>query len=192
MISSKIQFSMVLCLTLFVAGCPSGNEDLRELGETDNVVNTDPVEEHDHHHDEGPHGGHILEFGDYHGEITHKDGIVTVYVLGNDAETAVPLEVASAVLNLNSGEETVEIALTASPQDGETEGTSSRYVSAAGAVPESVKDVEDIEGSIVLTVGDKSMTAEIEHDHDHHEHDDDHDHEGHDDDDHKPTEKDDK
>lgn len=192
MISSRIQFSMVLCLGFVMAGCPSGgDEELRELGEADNVTNTDPVDEHDH--DEGPHGGHILEFGDYHGEITHKDGIVTVYVLGGDAETAVPLEGASAVLNLKTGDETIEIALTASPQDGEAEGSSSRYVSAAGAVPESVKDVEEIEGSVVLKVGDKSMTAAIEHDHDDHDHDhgDDHDHDGdhhdhdHDDDDHK-------
>lgn len=168
-----------------MAGCPSGgDEDLRELGEADNVTNTDPV--HEHHHDEGPHGGHILEFGDYHGEITHKDGIVTVYVLGDDAETAVPLEGASAVLNLKSGDETVEIALTASPEEGEAEGSSSRYTSAAGALPESVKDIEEVEGSVVLKVGDKSMTAEVEHEHDHdHDHDDDHHEHDHDDEDHK-------
>ncbi len=181
-ISSKFQLLTVLCLTLIMAGCPSGDEGLRELGDADDVTNTDPVDEH--HHDVGPNGGHILEFGDYHGEITHKDGIVSVYVLGDDAKTAVPLEVAGAVLNLKSGEETVEISLTASPLDGEAEGTSSRFVTEAGAVPESVKDIEDIEGSVVLKVGDKSLTAEIEHDHDHdHDHGDDH--HDHDDDDHK-------
>ncbi len=161
---NQVFFAAALCMTLIVSGCPKGS-DTRELGEGDDVTNTAPPEHH--HHDEGPHGGHILEFGEYHGEITHKDGIVTVYILGGDAKTSVPLEGATAVLNLKSGDKTVEIALAASPEEGEAEGSSSKYASAAGALPEGVKDLEAIEGSVVITMGEKTLTAKVEHDHDH-------------------------
>ncbi len=183
---NKVYLATALCLALVASGCPKSGDGTRTLGEGDDVTNTSPPEHH--HHDEGPHGGHILEFGDYHGEIAHKDGIVTVYILGDDAETAVPLEGATAVLKLKSGEETVDVALAASPQEGEAEGSSSAYASAEGGLPEGVKDIEDIEGSVEIKMGEKTLTATIEHDHDHaHDHDHDKDDDDHD---HKDGDKD--
>lgn len=165
-----VSTAAVLGLSFTLTGCVGSEGEYRELGEGDNVTNTAPPEEHHHHHDEGPHGGHILEFGDYHGEIVFADGTVSVYVLGDDAETAVPLENASAVLKLGSGDESKEIALAATPQEGEAEGSSSRYSAAAADLPEGIKDLEDITGSVLLTVGEKTLTAKVEHDHDHHDH----------------------
>ncbi|MEW4490576.1 hypothetical protein AB1L42_21000 [Thalassoglobus sp. JC818] len=155
---------LALGLMVAIHGCGS-DDGYRELGDVDDVVNTDPV--HDHHHAEGPHGGHILEFGDYHGEIVYSDGLVSVYILGDDAETAVPLEAATSTLMLGEGDDVTVIELAANPLEGEAEGTTSRFTSAEGALPESVDDIEEITGQVEVKAGDKSMTAKVTHDHDH-------------------------
>lgn len=161
-----------LCLVAMAVGCSSGDDEFRELGDNDNVTNTAPPEHHDH--GAGPHGGHILEFGDYHGEIAFADGVISVYILGDDAETPVAVAEASAVVKLKIADKTEEVTLTASPQTGETDGKTSLFVSGEDGVPEAVKDIEDIHGSVVLTVGDKELIAEVTHDHghghDHHDH----------------------
>lgn len=155
---------IVACLLL--VGCGGGNqEELRELGDADNVTNTDPVLEH--HHESGPHGGHILELGAYHGEITYADGKVSVYILADDAETAVPLENAEVTLLAGEGESAVSVSLAADPQDGEENGQSSRY-SASEGLPDGLNDIEDVHGSVTVKVGEETYTAAIEHDHDHH------------------------
>ncbi|MCA8998611.1 MAG: hypothetical protein KDA80_16545 [Planctomycetaceae bacterium] len=166
--------SLVLMVGGVLAGCTESGDGYRELGEVDDVTNTAPPEHH-HHHESGPHGGHILEFGEYHGEITMDESrVVSVYVLGDDAETAVPLAEASAVLHLHQGEEELEIDLVAAPLEGEGDGMSSRFQSAAAALPDSVKDLEGIHGEVVLKTGDKSFTAKVEHDHGHDDHGHDH------------------
>ena len=162
----------ICCLICLVVGCSKGDGDYRELDDNDNVTNTAPPEHHDHG-PTGPHGGHILEFGDYHGEITVADGIVSVYILGGDVKTAEPVAEASAVVKLEIGDKTEELKLTASPQEGETDGKSSLFVSSTDDTPESIKDIEDIHGSVVLSVVEKKMNAEVSHDHghdDHHDH----------------------
>ena len=154
--------ALLLAVAIGFAGCQG--EEYRELGDADDVTNTDPVDEHHHHHDEGPHGGHILEFGEYHGEITYSDGTVSVYVLGDDAETSVPLENAIVTLMLGEGDAATKVELKADPQEGEEGEQSSRY-SASEGLPEGIDDIEKIEGSVELKVGEKSMTANIEHHH---------------------------
>lgn len=154
-------------LAALLLGCPQAKEPYRELGAKDDVTNTAPAEHHDDH-DEGPHGGHILELGKYHGELTMDQGrVVTLYILGGDVKTAVPLADASAVLHAHVGNEEKEIPLTAAPLEGETDGKTSRFTAAADAIPEAIKDIEDLKGEVVLTVGGEKTTAEITHDHDH-------------------------
>lgn len=162
----KYRFLGIVLLTLSAAGCAEGDGVYRELNDHDNVTNTSPPEAHDHA--EGPHGGHILEFGEYHGEVTFADGIATIYVLGDDAKTAVPLTGASAVLNVKVGEDILKVALTASPLEGEAGGSTSRFVSEHGGIPESIQDVEGLVGTVVLTMGEKKFTAKITHEHGHH------------------------
>lgn len=165
-------WGVLLLAPVLIFGCSSGDDDFRTLDENDNVQNTDPPEAHAHHHEAGPHGGHILEFGAYHGEITLADGIVTVYLLGDDAKTAVALENATATLVIESKENAVEVALAASPEEGEAAGSTSRFVSEAGAVPAEIDDIEKLHGHVKLTVGEETLTGEVSHDHDHgHDHD---------------------
>lgn len=151
-------------------GCVDNGGEYRELTEADDVENTH--EHHHHDHAEGPHGGHVLEFGKYHGEITMgKDRTVSVYVLGmEDMSKAIPVA-GTATLHLKVGEEEQAIELTAAPQEGEAEGESSRYTTTE--IPESIKDIEGIAGHVELKVGEETMKAEISHDHhghDHHDH----------------------
>ena len=166
---------------LICSGCPTeSGSSYRELGKTDDVTNVDPLDHH--HHDHGPHGGHILEFGKWHGEVVMGDDrTVTVYILGGDAETAAPLADATAVLHLHVGGEETEVPLTASPQEGDPENQTSRFVASADVIPESIDDIEKLHGEVVLTVAGETVTGEITHDHDH-DHDHGHDHGDHDDD----------
>lgn len=158
-----------LVLLLFVGCNPGGGGGYRELGQQDDVSNVDPHGHH--HHDHGPHGGHIIELGHYHGEITmDQSRAITVYLLGDDAETAAPAANAVLVLLLKSGEEELEIPLTSSPLEGETDGASSRYVATGDLIPEGIDDLEKVEGSVRLTIGEETTTGKIEHDHDHHHH----------------------
>ena len=155
------------CLALSVLafyGCPakSGGE-FKELTEKD-AKETAPVEGHDHH-EHGPHEGHIVELGDYHGEIVLEgDRKLTLYILDGEVKNAVPLAGATAQANLKIGEEAKSIPLAALPLDGEADGKSSRYQSAE-ALPESVKDIEAVAGEISLTVDGKPTIGKIEHDH---------------------------
>ncbi|WP_437226778.1 hypothetical protein SH661x_000010 [Planctomicrobium sp. SH661] len=161
------------CALPLMMGCPPKGDGYREMGAKDDVTNTHPD---DHHHDAGPHGGHIIELGDFHGEVVMDDGRnVTVYILGDDAATAVPVADASAKLHAQVGNEKKEIALTAAPQDGETDGKTSRFTAAAELIPVEIIDIEDLQGEVVLIIAGKESTGKISHDHDHgHDHDHEH------------------
>jgi hypothetical protein len=153
-----------LTMGMLFAGCNSDTGDYKELSDKD-AKETAPVMGHDHEH--GPHSGHILELSKGHGELVLEPGReLTLYLLGDDAKTASPTENASAKANIKIGEETKTYDLASMPQDGEEGGKTSRLRSAE-ALPETVKDLEDVAGEIVLTIGGESQTIVIEHDHHH-------------------------
>lgn len=86
---------------------------------------------HDHGASRGPHGGHVigLDTEDYHVELTHDSAShrVGVYVLGDDAVTAVPTETASVTIDVLVGDTSVPYTLAAVPQPGEAAGKSSYF-----------------------------------------------------------------
>jgi predicted small lipoprotein YifL len=73
----------------------------------------EPKPPEEHSHPPPPHGGELLELGndEYHLELIHDHdgGHVTVYVLGKDVKTPVPVE--APVVNLEKGP--VQFTLTA-------------------------------------------------------------------------------
>ena len=164
--------AIALSVPVMLCGCVDNSGDYQELTEADDVENTHD-DHHHHDHAAGPHGGHILEFGKYHGEITVSNETVSVYVLGDDAKTSVPVA-GTAVLHLKSGDKTIEVPLEAAPEEGEPEGESSRYQAGLDKLPEGIDDIEKIAGSVELKVGEETFTAEVSHDHghahDHHDH----------------------
>ena len=82
----------------------------------------------EHTHGTGPHGGTIFDLGKYHAEFTvdHAKKEVTLYILGDDEKTAVPVKAENLELTIDDPDMT--ITLKAMPLDGETGGKSSRYV----------------------------------------------------------------
>lgn len=163
--AAVVRQSLVLGLALsvapFLAGCPAENKS-KELTSSD-TKSTAPVEAHAHEH--GPHDGEVVELGDNHGEVVlEKDRKVTVYILDGKLEKAVPLPEASAFLALKVGSESSKIDLKAMPQDGETDGKTSRFQSEA-PLPESIKDGHDIAGRLTVTSAGKPVSGDVGHAH---------------------------
>jgi hypothetical protein len=125
------------------------------------------AEEHEH----GPHNGHIIEIGEkeaYHGEIVFdaETRKTTIYILGDDVKTALPIEQAELELHLEADDDEVELVLKAAPLEGEEEGKSSRFVSDGAEIPASIKDIEDIHGHLHITIDDTQYSCNVGHDED--------------------------
>ena len=154
-----------LGLAVFSGCSPQG--ETRNFSAGDNVTNTEPHAHHEH----GPHGGHIVELGgeEYHAEITldPQSRKLTVYLLGKDVKTPLPVDAASLAVRLVIGGEKQEIVLSPTPQAGDGEGLSSVFAMAEGAVPESIHDAEDLQGEVVVSIGGKQYRGDITHDHGH-------------------------
>ncbi len=164
-------------LALFI-GC-SGDKDGDYKPYGNAPKNTDTHgHDHDHHH-EGPHGGHVIELTadhSFHGELTFaaEGRKITVYILGGDLETAVPVDLDAVELHLEVADGEAELKLTAAPQAGDPEGKASVFVAEGDAVPASIDDIEKIHGHLHVTIDGKALSGDIVHDHDHDDHDHDH------------------
>jgi hypothetical protein len=156
---------------ILAAGCNKGDDEFREFGSEDNVTNTTPEPEHPAH---GPHDGHLIELGaeEYHGEIVMDPATrnITVYLLGPDAATAALISEPSVTLNLKVGETPTPLTLSAAPQEGESDGKSSRFEIAGESLPEAIHDEEDLHGELVVTIEGRQFRGEISHDHAGHDH----------------------
>jgi hypothetical protein len=88
-----------------------------------------PAEPHGAH-GAGPHGGTLADWGGgkYHVEFTvdHDKKQTVIYVLGNDEKTATPIKAGKIMVSII--DPASEIEAIAQPQDGETDGMSSRFV----------------------------------------------------------------
>jgi hypothetical protein len=83
-----------------------------------------------HSHGDAPHGGTIADWGGgaYHVEFTvdHDAESATVYILGDDVQTAAPVDAQKLLLTIK--EPAFQVELTPDPLPGEAQGTSSRFV----------------------------------------------------------------
>ena len=105
----------------------------------------------DHAHGAGPHDGTLADWGGgkYHVEFTvdHDKQEATVYVLGSDEKTPVPITAESLLLTIK--EPQLQIDLLPVPLENETDGKSSRFV----GTHEGLAKVMEYEGT---------MSAEID------------------------------
>jgi len=128
------------------------------------------------HPSEGPHHGSLIELGneEYHAELVHDEasGTVTIYVLDGAATQAVPIAATEVTINTRHEGKPRQFQLAASPDEGDTQGNSSRFVSEDAELGEHLH-AEDAGAKLVLSIDGKSYRGEIRHDHDH-------DHAGHD------------
>jgi hypothetical protein len=146
---------VALLLFLFVVGCgPTATSPP--------VAPSGKAEEPAHNHPSaGPHGGPLVEWGadDLHLEvmIDRPTATATVYVLGEDAKTAVPVTAKTLTLTVN-GEPPTVVTLTATPQDGDTtEKGSSRFVGKHDAL----KKEERLSGSVSGQVAENKYTGKF-------------------------------
>ncbi len=142
--------SLLFALTLTI-GC-GGDQPAPKANSTSNPAATTPAkDDHGHKHGHsghgaGPHNGTLADWGGgkYHVEFTvdHDKQEATVYILGDDEKTSAPIKAATILLSINDPKFQVE--LTASPLEGEAEGTSSRFV----GKHESLGKVQEFAGTI--------------------------------------------
>ena len=127
-------------------------------------------DQHDHSA-VGPHHGDLIELGsEYHAEILHDEtGTVTLYVLDSSATQQVPIDATAATINAMHAGQPVQFQLAASPDTGDPEGKSSRFIATDEALAHCLDD-EDAEPRLVISIGGKSYRGSIAHSHDHEGH----------------------
>ncbi len=164
----RFEYLMIIFAAIVFIGCESDTQTADSTGthtHADGSTHDNHVEK-THSHDDAPHGGTIADWGGgkYHVEFTvnHDQQQATVYILGSDATTAAPI--AAEEINLAIASPEIQIALKAQPQDGEAEGTSSRFV----GTHENLGIVQEYEGKIYGNVADTAYSGdfkEVPHDH---------------------------
>ena len=166
------RYLSILCVpALFVlAGC--GNDQSASTDTT--AVDTPPpgtVDTGHVHPTEGPHHGDLVELGneEYHAEVVHDDESVTIYVLDGHVENAVPIDAAEITINLKHDGQPEQFTLAASPDEGDPEGKSSRFVSNDAELVGHL-DKEGSDPQLSLMIDGRPFTGRIEHSHDGHDH----------------------
>jgi len=159
---------------MFFIGCnsetPSDAPPSNGIGATELPPETvDDAHAHAHP-SEGPHHGALIELGaeEYHAELVHDEesGEVTIYVLDSAASGAVPIDAAEITINITHDGAGEQFELAASPDAGDPEGKSSRFVSNDEHLSEDLHD-DHAEATLVLTIDGKSFRGEVQHGHDH-------------------------
>jgi hypothetical protein len=161
----RIRFLLVGTVGLaLVAGCNSANQTYHE------VKKGARVKDQPHSHEEGPHGGHLVELGEeeYHAEVVldAKTSNITLYILDSTAKKAAPIDAKEVKLELTIGGQPKSFAAKAVPDKDDPAGKSSRFEIGENAdVKANIKDEEDLKGSVTATIGGKTYTGKIVHEH---------------------------
>lgn len=162
---------MTLTLTAVMLGSVGcSNSSTKE--EIAPPANADGHDEHagHFHPSEGLHQGSLIELGneEYYAELVHDEtaGSVTIYVLNPKATQQVPIEQTEITINVKHDGKPEQFQLAASPDAGDPEGKSSRFVSTDSELGEHLDD-EAAAPTLVLTIAGKSYRGTIAHDHEH-------------------------
>lgn len=165
-VSASFTLSFAL-MAMIVAGCSNDNSTGPETAGPPNTMDSNAGHAHP---TEGPHHGDLIELGneEYHAEILHDEdaGTVTIYVLNGAATEQVPIDATEVTINAKHDGKPEQFLLTASPDAGDPQGKSSRFVSDDEELAHHL-DEEGAEPRLVLTIDGKSYRGTISHDHDH-------------------------
>ena len=144
-----------MALLQFIVGCKPTTTPAPTTQKTPDAVN----KEHDHEHGAGPHGGTLADWGGgaYHIEFTvdHDKQEATVYILGSDEKSPMPIKAESIELVID--DPAIELELAAKPLEGEVEGTSSRFV----GTHESLGIVKEYAGTITGVIEGIPYTSDF-------------------------------
>lgn len=130
-VSFASQVAAIICLC--ITGCNNSPPPTTTTNPA--PQKTTPASEHkdDHPHQghgAGPHDGALADWGGgkFHVEFTvdHDKQEATVFILGDDEKTAMPVKAEMLLLSISQPK--FQIELTPAPLDGEADGLSSRFV----------------------------------------------------------------
>ena len=125
--------------------------------------------DHDgHDHENGPHGGHLIELGveEYHAEWLHDDetNTVTVYILDADARNEFPIEAAEISINVKVNDQPKQYKLTALHTE---QGKSSQFQLVDDSLMVALSVGEGVSARLRVDINGTPFSASIEH-HAHH------------------------
>lgn len=124
--------SLVAIGTLaFVAGCGDSQQTATSGTQGNAQQPANDSDDHGHSgHGAGPHDGTLADWGGgkYHVEFTvdHDKQEGTVYILGDDEKTPSPIK--AEEIQLSIIDPVMQVTLKATPQEGDPEGSASRFV----------------------------------------------------------------
>lgn len=154
---------------IVIAGCSDDTSTNPESSKTEGAQSGHV------HPTEGPHHGDLIELGneEYHAEILHDEeaGTVAIYILDSAATEQIPIDASEVTINVKHDGQPEQFTLAASPDSGDADGKSSRFVSSDEELLHHL-DEEGAEPRLVVTISGKSYRGVIAHDHDGEDHDD--------------------
>ncbi|MGD9856698.1 MAG: hypothetical protein AB7U20_17260 [Planctomycetaceae bacterium] len=164
--NTLLTVSTCTLLSLSLCGCPQATNGVSSGNGTAPSAAHD---DHDHPHahpSEGPHHGELIELGneEYHAELLHSETEVTIYLLDGAAAKTVPIDAAAITLNLTHDGTPGQFSLDASPDAGDPDGRSSRFVSTDPELLGHINE-EHLEFRLVVTIDGKSYNGRFEHSH---------------------------
>lgn len=173
---SRCWMFLALGCCLAITGCGSSEyNDYSDAPKSDSSASG-------HSHAEGhagAHGGEVIEFDAahaHHAELVFDEQTrdLTLYFYGAEIGEAQPAE--DLDFHLEGDGEEIHVDCTASPLDGETDETASRFVVAGSTLPEEVTSLHDLEGHFHVTMDGQDFVGSFGHHH--HDHDEDHEEHG--------------
>jgi hypothetical protein len=135
-------------------------------------------EGHDHAghegHEHGPHEGELIELGagKFHAELLHDHDThtTTVYLLGEDAKTAMAIDATELTVNVVVDSKPQQFQLPAAPEAGDAEGKSSKFALTDEALCTAL-DAAGAKARLNAVIEGDAYTGDVpSHGHEGHEH----------------------
>lgn len=125
-------------------------------------------------HEHGPHEGEMIELagGKFHAELLHDHDThtTTIYLLGEDAKTAAPIDAKELTMNVVVDGKPTQFSLPADAEASDPDGKSSKFeLSDEGLC--SALDTEGAKARLNAQIDGQAVTGDVpEHGHDHEGH----------------------
>ena len=159
------QVAILSTLLIVTSGCNDGpkTDDHDDHGSVASAAHEHPSE--------GPHHGHLIELGneEYHAELVHDDSTVTIYLLDGAAKNPIAIEATDVTINLKHGDKPEQFKLTAAHQEGDAEGTASRFQSSDSHLASHMDDAAS-EAKLSVTINGTPYSGIMSHSHAGHDH----------------------
>ena len=132
---------------------------------TDSSKTDDKPKGGHNHPTKGLHGGPLVELGneEYHGEVimNEETDTLTIYILDDRVEKAVPIEAKTVVVTYKHGRDSDKRELPAKRDKDDPKGKSSRFELVDNDLVHALSHGEEAEAKLIVVIGGKSYTGDI-------------------------------